>query len=253
MKRIIFFCSLFLALQSSALSAQRSTAPMDLNTMEEMLNKKLITSYEKKNNSEYPALIKRLDDSYNSTKNDLYLYWKAYAQFHNSVIYKHKSNDAKAKTEIESAIETLESIKTMKSDDYALLSLVQLFSCQFIKVPRLIFRAKSAKSNAEKAIKLDPKNIRAYYVYASLNYNMPENHGGRVEVEEYAMKALAQPDQSTVNPQMPVWGRELVYEMLTSFYIEEMENAKAQKYVDEGLKIFPESKKLKANNKRIPK
>lgn len=253
MKRVILFFALFFLVQFSMVNAQNATKPLNLNTIEDMLNSTLISSYANKSNAVYPQLIKQIDNSYNSTKNDLYLYWKAYAQFHNSVIYKSKSNDTRAKKEIDAAIETLESIRQMNSDDYALLSLVQLFSCQFISMPRLMFRAKSAKTNAERAIKSDARNLRGYYVYANLNYNMPVNHGGRKEVEEYLLKALAQPDQSVVNPQKPKWGRELVYELLTDFLIEEGENIKAQKYIDEGLKLFPDSKKLKANNKRIPK
>jgi tetratricopeptide (TPR) repeat protein len=205
-----------------------------------------MSAYFDKNNSEIESIIDELSDSYEDSGNKIFLYWKGYALYYNSVAYLQNRKAVKSNGQMTQGIELLESIENKNSDDYALLSLLHSFSCLFTGFPAILETYEKCSDCAEKALELDNNNIRAYYALAT--YDM---YSGGKNVEKYLLKSLAIKKPKSKDPYLPTWGREEIYGLLTSYYIKEKKFAKAREYLDLGLKEFPNSYTLQENQSKL--
>ena len=250
-----------IALQSNAILRassnisieEKSKQVVDLKNIQNKIQTDFMNSFIDQNNTKITERIDQLSIAYKTTKNALYQYWKGYALYHNCIIYLKKSDRKSAEKELDKAIEVVEGIQKKNSEDYALLSMLQSFSCQFTGFPAVIKRSKDATTNIDRAIEMDKNNLRAYYVYANNDYYTPENYGGGKNVEEYALKALSLPSQKIKNIYLPSWGKQEAYELLTNYYLRTKNILKAEEYIAKGLKAYPDSYILKANKSKISK
>jgi hypothetical protein len=203
------------------------------------------------NNLKLLSLIDTLSSSYQESGSPVFLYWKAYAMYYNSIIYLQKGDKEKGKNELNQGIEALESIKEKNSEDCALLCMLYTFSCQFYAFPKVITPFSKANDYAKKAIKLNENNLRAYYVAASLDYYTPQQYGGGKKAENYLLKALALKAPEIENPYSPSWGRQECFELLTDYYIKKQSFDEAKTYIEAGLKDYPDSYVLKRNQQKL--
>lgn len=208
-------------------------------------------SFVAQNNSELVALLDEMSISYGNSKNSMFLYWKGYAYYYNSIIQLKSSDRKSAYEELNKGIKTLESIETKNSEDYALLSMLYSFSCQFLSFPEIIHALEHAVKYIDKALKLDENNLRAYYVLANNDYYTPEVYGGGVKVEQSLLKALSLPIQSVNNSCSPSWGRQECFELITNFYLRKGIKEKARKYIEQGLAEYPDSYTLQYNKTKL--
>jgi tetratricopeptide (TPR) repeat protein len=197
------------------------------------------------------SLIDTLSSSYQESENPVFLYWKAYAMYYNSIIYLQKGDKEKAKNELNQGIEALESIKEKNSEDCALLCMLYTFSCQFYAFPKVISPFNKANDYAKKAIKFNDNNLRAYYVAASLDYYTPQQYGGGKKAENYLLKALELTTPEIENPYTPSWGRQECFELLTDYYIKKQSFDEAKTYIEAGLKDYPDSYVLMRNKSKL--
>lgn len=208
-------------------------------------------SFETQDNSKLNSIIDEITLMYDQSQNSLFLYWKGYALYYNSIFYLKNGDKETAEKELSKAIESLESIDVKNSEDYALLSMLYNFSCQFIGFPKIIQVSKKATDCIEKAKKLNPDNLRAYYVEANNNYYTPQEYGGGKMVEECLIKAISLPTQKISNPYLPSWGRQESFEMLTDYYIKTNNVEQARKYIEQGLSEYPDSYTLLKNKSKL--
>lgn len=208
-------------------------------------------SFVVQNNSKMTSLIDELTILYSKSSNPLFLYWKGYALYYNSIIYLKRGEKDKAHDELNKGISEMESIEKKTSEDCALLSMLYSFSCQFLKFPAVVRASKTANNYIETAMELDKNNPRVYYVLANNDYYTPKIYGGGSKVEEYALKAISLPAQEKENPYLPSWGRQESYELLTNYYIKIKDTEKAKKYIELGLLEFPSSYTLKYNKSKL--
>jgi tetratricopeptide (TPR) repeat protein len=167
-------------------------------------------------------------------------YWMAFADYYSSITaMQHGDNDG-AEYLIDRAIQTMKNMESKSSEDYALLAMAQGFGIQF-KGMKAMFISRQINKNLEKAMTLDPNNLRAFYVAGSNDFYTPEQYGGGKMVEEYLTKALALEDQETPNPYLPSWGRDLAYETLINYYIKKEEWAKAKATFKEARELYPDN------------
>lgn len=224
---------------------------INLCDIQEKIIDAFMSSFADQNDSKITSIIEDLSSSYESNKNSLFLYWKGYALYYNSIFYLKNSNKTNSKTTLMNGIKALKLIKKKSSEDYALLSMLESFSCQFLVFPEVIKASKDATTYIERAIDLDENNLRAYYVLANNDYYTPENYGGSKNVEKYALKAISLPAQKVDNPYLPSWGRQESYELLTNYYIKQKDIENAKKYVKLGLIEYPDSFVLKSNKSKL--
>ncbi|NJO89124.1 MAG: hypothetical protein HC831_09310 [Chloroflexia bacterium] len=147
----------------------------------------------------------------------------------------------------------LKKLKDKSSEHYALLGLAQAFSIQFVTGMKAGIISEEANGNANKALELDNKNIRAYYVLGSNDFYTPEEFGGGKEAEKYLLKAIEYPENSSGLACMPSWGKDYTYQMLIELYQKRGNNDLAKRYANEGVKLFPENEQIKKEQEKLEK
>jgi tetratricopeptide (TPR) repeat protein len=175
---------------------------------------------------------------------NLVWYWRSYLNYYKAIYYLRQGDKKQSEEACDEAVNWLDDLENKTSEDYALLALIQSFGIQF-KGMKAMFISSKIKKNAKKAIALEPKNLRAHYVFASNDYYTPEKYGGGKQAEKFLLKAIALPDQKVKNPYLPSWGKEQAYEMLIKLYIKKKELENTKKYFKEGIKLYPESYNIK--------
>ena len=180
----------------------------------------------------------RIETLADSNPNKVVTYWQAYLSYYLSIFYVTQEKEKQAEDEIDTAVDLMDDMKDKNSEDYALLALVESFSIQF-KGFKAMFISGSIKKNGKRAMAMEPKNIRAYYVLASNDFYTPEQYGGGEQAEELLLKAISLPEQLNKNPYLPSWGKAESYELLVKHYLKSSDKTKAKTYCKEGLDQFP--------------
>ena len=180
----------------------------------------------------------KLQNLGDSRPNNVVTYWQSYLQYYLSIFYMTQQNTEQAEEEIDRAVDLMEDMKNKNSEDYALLALAQSFSIQF-KGFKAMFISSAIKKNGKRAMAMEPKNIRAYYVLGSSDFYTPAKYGGGEQAESLLLKAIALPEQLNKNPYLPSWGKAESYELLVKHYLKSNDKTKAKTYCKEGLALFP--------------
>jgi len=257
MKNLIIALIALIAISTPTIASSNFTESVksnniiDLTNIQEKIINAFMSSFSDQSNSKITSIIDDLSSSYENNNNSLFLYWKGYALYYNSIYYLKNSDRTNSKVALTNGIKVLESIKNKNSEDYTLLSMLKSFSCQLLEFPEVVQASKDATTYIEQAVELDKNNLRAYYVLANNDYYTPESYGGGKSVEKYALKAISLPAQKISNPYLPSWGKQESYELLTNYYIKQNNLEKAKKYVELGLIEFPNSHILKSNKSKL--
>jgi len=205
---------------------------------EDSIEEALTSMFVNKNFKEVDAkLILIENDTKISTENKIY--WKSYIFYNKSIFYKSSlKNDDNASKNIDLAIENLEK-NPKTSEDFALLAACKSFSIQFANMTQLGKISAEVSDNANKALELNSKNIRAYYVLASNNFYTPKMFGGMTKVEEYSLKGLACPNTLSDDIYSPYWGKPKLYAIYIKYLETENRKEDAEKYKNIAKKEFP--------------
>ena len=107
-----------------------------------------------------------------SSKQRHWAYWQAYTLYYVSIYHMKMQANNQAKDALKQGIKVLENMAQKSSEDYALLSAMQSFSIAFNQSEAAILSNKALKS-VEKALDLDPKNLRAYFVAGRNDFYKP--------------------------------------------------------------------------------
>lgn len=245
-KAILFYLCLALLSLNCGNTAPKTNSVSQLTAQDKELLKgiqgKIFDAFVQTNIQNTPdALIdireklKKLSDA---NPNNLITYWQSYAQYYLSIFYMTQKNNDQSEEEIDLAVDLLDDMKGKNAEDYALLALAQSFSIQF-KGFKAMFISSAIKKNGKRAMAMEPKNLRAYYVLGSSDFYTPEKYGGGEEAESRLLKAISLPEQLNVNPYLPSWGKAESYELLVKHYLKIDEKSKAKTYCKEGLGLFP--------------
>ncbi len=183
----------------------------------------------------------------NKNSNNRYLnYWTAYGRYKKSLCAQSNPADEFQKTariELSEALHCLNRIKNKESEDYALLSILKNYSVAFIATIKIPFVSGEAKKYAQKAIDMDPKNLRAYLALGIRDFYTPSVYGGKTQFEGLFLKAISLRDKYSDNPNDPSWGKNDAYYYLLDHYCrKDMEKARL---------LFAEAMKLYPNDPRI--
>ena len=138
-------------------------------------------------------------------------YWIAYGRFFTSVFYQQTGQSDKAAKAAADAIELLQNIENMNSEEHALLGYLLGYSISFDPAAAGKLSAK-ASAQYRAALKKDENNLRAYVGLGVSDFYTPANVGGGKKVEEYLLKALSLPEKTMEGG--PSWGKNVAYHML---------------------------------------
>jgi len=249
----IIFITLSLGVGALGIQIEESEYNISMIKMERRVIDSFESSFRNGQGTTLPKLIAQLKDQYAESRDERLLYWKGFAIYYNSILFLKNGDNQKAESEVNRGIEILKSIKSKSSDTYALLSMLQNYSCQFARFPSIIKLSREATASIEKAIEIDPNNPRALYIYANNDFNVPESYGGGKRVEEFAIKSLSLPVSTSEDLLTPTWGRQECYELITNYYIRRGDQVKALRFIDMGLSEYPNSFMLNSNKNKISK
>ncbi len=226
------------------IQAEKMQADTLLVNIQSKIYDAFVKSLRAGDNNSLKKLSKELETLNKSKNSKLVLYWRSYLQFYSSIYYLTTGDKDAAEEEIDKGVDWLDDMQNKNSEDYALLAMLQGFGIQF-KGMKAMFIAGSIEENVQKAMKIDPENIRGYYVYGSNDFHKPARYGGGKKAEQYLLKAISLPAQKVKNPRLPSWGKEDAYELLIRLYIKQKKMDLAKKYFQEGMKMFPKSYMIK--------
>ena len=181
MKKIFFVFILFIACACQANTSQALSAEAQDYELQSqsVLSDSLMVNIQKKiydtfvstmmtqKNQALLDLNDQLTALHKEKKQNLILYWQSYLHYYNAIYHLKTQDKDNAEKQIDKGIELLEDMENKNSEDYALLAMLQSFSMQFKSGVKAPFISKNVESNAQKAEKLDAKNVSAYYVQAS--------------------------------------------------------------------------------------
>jgi tetratricopeptide (TPR) repeat protein len=197
------------------------------------------------------AIEARLETLGEGNTNNIIHYWRAYAAYYKAIYHIKFGNQEGSQAATEEGIEILQNLEKKSSEDYALLAMLQSFSIQFHSGIEAPFISGRVQANGEKALELDDKNLRAYYVLGSSDYYTPEKYGGGTKVETYLKQAIALDNQSMKNPYLPSWGKDSAYELLIRHFIKKEQYDEAKALFKEAIAIYPENYMLNQLSKKL--
>ena len=233
--------------ESSVAAVSADTATYDLtgvndsllNDIQGTIDQTFVQAITSKSVDPLSGLSQELKQLYKDKQLPIIQYWQAYTDYYTSIFYLQQEDEKGSKSAIKNGISTLEEVRPKNSEVYALLALMQSFSIQFSSGMTAGNISSKVRKNGQKAIDLDPKNLRAYYVLGSSNFYTPEKYGGGKKVEEYMTKAVALPDQQIESPYLPSWGKNNAFELLIKHFIKKGEKDKAKQYFKQAVEIYP--------------
>lgn len=173
--------------------------------------------------------------------NNLIKYWQAYTAYKQSICYIKMGDKNNSKKAIENGIDLFDEMSSVNSEDYALKGLMLSFSIQFRSGLGAASVSSKVKKNAEKALELNDKNLRAYYVLGSNDFYTPEKYGGGKEAEKLLTQAIESPLQTIDSNYFPSWGKDSAYELLIKFYIRKGDTEKAKGIFKKAIQEYPDN------------
>ncbi len=211
-----------------------------LHNIEQRILKSFIVSQTLKDLTELKKIKTELISLQNKKANSIVTYWISYAYYYEAVYWIVSKNNKESEQACQKGTEALVKINKKSSEHYALLSLLQNFSVQFLKGFKVAKVSAEAKKNGQKALDMDENNLRAFYVLALNDFYTPESFGGGKFTEKYTKKAIELDAQFMKNPYMPSWGKSLAYELLIRHYLKIEDKEKAKKIYKEAVQKYPD-------------
>lgn len=188
-------------------------------------------------------VVKAIEETRAEKPNAYLNYWGAFAQYH--LYFRAGQNQAQAEQALIKGIGLLEAVPVKTAEHYALLSLMQGLNLKFAGFLTVVFKATTARQNAEKAVALAPDNLRAHYARGVNDFYTPKQYGGGKVAVAHLKKAITAPNKPDPSPYAPSWGKADAYCYLVQAYQAAGQLDLARKYAVEGLSKYPNHGRLK--------
>ncbi|MDR0603286.1 MAG: hypothetical protein LBG80_03170 [Bacteroidales bacterium] len=243
---------LFLFLGSTFITiAQNQEKKNVLDNIQNKIDSCFLVSFSQ--DSVYEPIENALREGIVKSKSDnlryYHSYWFSYLLYYKSITYIKNGNEKKAKETIAFAIKELEKIKNKDVEVYSLLALEQSYNFQFVPRQEIIIYMGYINDNLEKAIQMNPENVRANYVNGSYDFYTPKEYGGGRKTESFLLKAIQSED--TEHLYSPTWGKVDAYRLLIQYYLTNDSKEKAKKFFIEAQRLFPDNNMIKQLQKQI--
>ncbi len=246
MKRLFIPFLLVFYFASPLLTAKESdklTGP--LKDIQQKIEQTFESARKTKDMTKMKDIINMLGEREKQKKSWINNYWQAFAYYHMSLLHLERGQKDEAKSFNEKAIEILEKIENPNSETYALMAQSVSYSITFINSALAASTSAKARQYVQKALKMNNKNLRAYYIQGRSDFYTPKQYGGGKVAEKSFLKALSLKETYSDKPNMPTWGKKQVYVFLVMFYQREGRTNDALLYCKKGLKKYPKYYALK--------
>lgn len=239
LKKYISFplCFLFSLFTVSVISAQ-------ISTPEASIHKAYSASQKQMSLAPIVQLNKELDTAFQKEDTSFNRYWFSYGLYMEALCADQQNKKTLAEERIDQAIALLQPLEE-DPESLALLSMQLGYSTRFKNSITMMRLGRKAYLNAERAVALDPENLRTNLSLAINDFYTPKIFGGGKKVESLLLKAL-EDNQPNSSDNLPTWGKVNVYDILVQYYRQNENQKKALYYLEKGRAEFPESNLLKA-------
>ena len=184
----------------------------------------------------------KLDSIFKVKDNTFNRYWLSYGLYNQALIADWHEKKEDAEVLIDRAINLLKPLKG-DAESQALLSLQLGYSTRFKSYWAMASLGRDALFHAERAVELNPNNLRTNLALAINDFYTPKFFGGGKKVEYHLKEALAAPVTSSKDS-LPTWGKSNVYKIIVKHYRKIEKDSIAQDYLNQGLQEFTESEML---------
>ena len=243
---------LFIAISGLILSASafaQESKPADILAQAQ---DKIITAFEEGRDAmSADALLQVEQQLQAQPANMISTYWLSFCRLYAGILYMSLGDSDQAEQYINQSVSLMEKLEKKNAESYALLSYAQTMSIQFVKGLHAASVSKKATTAANKALELDPDNVRAHYAAGLLDYYTPAMYGGQRKCEEHFLKAVRKQPESVANPYLPTWGQEDAYVLLITYYVNNGKKDKAKELYRQAVERFPEEKDIRQMSKVI--
>lgn len=250
-KLLICIIGLFFATGESTSAQTSGNVDSVLNNIQAKVYNAFVSDISKKTD-ELQKLKIQLATLEKGDQNRILVYWRSYLQFYNTIFYSQTGKKSNAKEEITVGIELLNNISNKSSEEYSLLARLESIALQFAGM-NVIRLSKRMNDNIQRALQLDGDNVRANFVYGSIDYYTPPAFGGGKRAEQYLLRSIQLNEKDHAGNFNPTWGKDEAYELLINLYLKNKENEKAKALFEEALKIFPENYQIMALREKVYK
>ncbi|MCG8476517.1 MAG: hypothetical protein MI784_13700 [Cytophagales bacterium] len=234
MKKIFF---LFL---SFMLLAETQGQPADQAHTEHAIYQAYLEFFRAGNRAKLDKQIQRLRPG----NSDQDYYWGSYAMYLKAITLL-ETDKKKAKEWNRKAMALLEKMHNKDSEYYALLATERNLSLDFLPFYKIPFQAKQVLREADKSLKLDSVNIRAFLVKGVNSYYTPKSFGGGTKVEQCLLKVLELKRSATSSVIKASWGKREAYWYLIQYYKKTKNKTAYKEYCRKALKAYPEDPNIR--------
>jgi len=247
---ISFFCLLFM-MQKTETKASSRDADSILHNIQGKIYNAFISDISKKTNT-LQELKDQLTEIDKGKQNRTLIYWRSYLQFYSTILYSQTGKKAMAQEEVELGMELLNNVSNKSSEEFTLLARLESIALQFAGM-NIMSLSKSMNDNIQRALQLEKNNLRANFVYGSIDYYTPVSFGGGKKAEQYLLNAIKLPSQNDHGKYEPTWGKDEAYEMLINLYLKNGEIDKAKFYFEEASTKYPRNFQIMALKEKVLK
>lgn len=235
---ISFFCLLLVIQKTEIIACSRDADSILFNIQDKIYNA-FVSDISKNTNilQRYKGQLAEIDKG---QQNRTLLYWQSYLQFYNTILYSQTGEKSKAKEEVELGMEWLNNLPNKSCEGFTLLARLESIALQFAGM-NMMSLSKSMTENIQRALQLDKNNIRANFVYGSIDYYTPVSFGGGKKAEHFLLNAIKLPSQNDQGRYAPTWGKDEAYELLINLYLKNGEKDKAKFFFEEASKKYPQN------------
>ena len=173
-------------------------------------------------------------------------YWTAYTDFQTAIFeVKNQRPEASERAALR-GLAVLEGVTGKNAEELALQAFIHGFAIQFTEGMETAQAARAATEAIEQAAELAPDNARVQYVLGSLDFYTPAEYGGGKLAADYLRRAIELPARTAAYPTLPSWGKSGAYELLVRHYEGAGQPAVADRYLREGVRLYPDDYLLTA-------
>ena len=220
-----------------------------LKGIQHCFDEALTQSFVKQQN-EIAPLIEKLELAQVAADHSLLAYWQAYGHYQEGIYFMRTEQNKEGLATLKKGIDLLEEQPKLDAESHVMIGSLMSLMISFSPGQAMSLSSKSGK-HFQKAVKLEPSNLRGYLALGRSDFYKPKMYGGGKKVEEYLLKALSLEDQVREEPYLPHWGRESVYMVLVQYYQREGRSEEAKMFCKQGLGLFPESYVLNQLNTQL--
>ena len=138
--------------------------------------------------NEVGLIIEKLKSTEQKADHKMFPYWIAYGHYYEAIYFMKTEQNKEGMATLKEAIKLLEDKGELNAEEHVMVGSLMSLMMAFSPGSVITLSSKSVK-HFQKAVKLDPQNLRAYLSLGRSDFYKPKAFGGGKKVEEYLFES----------------------------------------------------------------